>query len=121
MKLLVSIFTVCLLTGCSAGQVFTAIKTAADILSVVTRVNDFAEKNGSPAQQVQRVKRLYEEKDIAGALGELTTMVQALKEAGVEVPREIDNDLIAGLAAAYAIEQGMRALSGRNPDGSPRD
>ena len=118
--LCLSIGTLVVIPACTAAQVATVIRTAHDALGVVAKILGFCEENGSPAEKVATVRKLYEDENWVGALGELTVMVQQLKEAGVQVPPEIDNDLVAGMAAAYSIEQGMRAISGRNPDGSEK-
>jgi hypothetical protein len=47
-------------------------------------------------------------------------LVQGIASGGNDVPRDVASDLALGAAVATSIEQGMRAASGRNPDGSAK-
>jgi len=59
-------------------------------------------------------------KDFATFFDLAKPMLERIAAGGEEVPRDIAAQAATGAAAAYGVEQGVRALSGRNPDGSPK-
>jgi hypothetical protein len=108
------------LTGCGIPPA-EILKTAADVGRVVGRVFSFLRDNGSPVERVERAAEQLKAGNTAAAFGETAVLLEQLRQAGVKIPDEVSRDFTAGMAAAYAIEQGMRGLHGRSHDGSPKE
>lgn len=59
-------------------------------------------------------------KDFAAFFDLAKPLLEQIAAGGEDVPRDIAAQLATGAAIATSIEQGTRAVSGRNPDGSPK-
>ena len=110
------------LAGCSASELASNIKTADAIGRGVAHVIGWAEQNGATPADVVAAVTKAKEGDYAEALRLAALMVAEAKRQGHEPPDETATMLALAqeLQAARAVEQGMRALGGRNPDGSAK-
>lgn len=112
-----------LASACTPAQraAFPVISTVDAIGSGVAHVLGWCQDNDLPPEAVAAaVKALAEKQYLAAIAAVEPALTQAIGRG--EVPPEVQTSyqLAKGMAAAYAVEQGMRALSGRNPDGSEK-
>lgn len=114
--------------GCGGSALPTAASALDVIASSVDTVAQWVHVAQGAAGVVQdvgdrlaRAKREKEAGDLLSAANTLWALAQDYKAAGLNPPQNVEaaNDLLGQLCAT-AIEQGMRAASGRNPDGSPK-
>lgn len=110
-------------SACTPAQraAFPVISTVDAIGSGVAHVLGWCEDNKIPPEAIAAAAKALAEKEYLAAIAAVEpALTQAIRRG--EVPPEVQTSyqLAKGMAAAYAVEQGMRALSGRNPDGSPK-
>jgi hypothetical protein len=74
----------------------------------------------SPDVIAKAAKELADKQYLAAISAVEPALTKAINRGEVPVEVQTSYQLAKGLAAAYAVEQGMRALSGRNPDGSAK-
>lgn len=71
--------------------------------------------------KVAALKAAQAAHDFDRVFTEARPILERIAQAGEDVPQEVADDLVTGAAAASSIQNGMRAVSGRNvEDGSPK-
>lgn len=123
-KLLILIVALCL-GGCSAAQQRAAGPAILDIADAVdehaANVLEFVGKIlPNDDHRLAALRAARASRDFSRFYALARPLVQGIASGGNDVPRDVAADLALGAAAAEGIEKGMRALSGRNPDGSPK-
>lgn len=109
------------IAACSPGQLSQALTAADAIGRGIADVANWADAHGIEPETVLSTAKALAAKDYITAAQLTAQMLAEAQRRGVDVPVEIrDRQELVQAAAAYSIEQGLRALSGRNPDGSPK-
>ena len=110
------------LAGCSGAQIAAALKAADAVGRGIANVAGWCEENGAKPADVVATVESAKKGDYQQALDLAARMVSELKRSGVKVPDETATmlELAQQAYAAKALEQGLRALSGKNPDGSSK-
>jgi hypothetical protein len=111
-----------LFLGCTRAQEARALPTldfAQAVAQKAETVLDFVEPLLPPGDAQVATARAAQ---AAGDLGKVFDVARPLLErvaaGGEDVPQQLVADVVIGAQAAKAIEQGVRALDGRNPDGT---
>jgi hypothetical protein len=99
-----------------------ALSTIDAIGMGVAQIAGWCEKRGIAPETVDKARKLAADKDYQGALVLLADLVTKSRAAGDPIPAEVEMTLrlAEGAAAAASVEAGMRALSGRAPDGTAK-
>lgn len=105
--------------GCTpAARAGIPVLSTVDAIGMgVAQVAGWCEDRGVEPETVASAKRLADSKDYQGALALLADVVSKARAAGDPVPADVEVTLrlAEGAAAAYAVEQGMRAISAPTP------
>jgi hypothetical protein len=100
---------------------FPVLSTVDAIGSGVAHVLGWCEDNELPPEAIAAAVKALTEKQYLAALAAVEpALTQAIRRGEVPTEVQASYQLARGMAAAYAVEQGMRALSGRNPEGAER-
>lgn len=114
-----------ILPACSPASTPAGVPTLTQLDAIArgaSSVLEWTRARGIQPETVLSAQKAVAEKDYGYALDLLGRVVAASRKAGDPVPEsvEVTLRLAEGAMAAQGIEQGMRALSGRTPDGSVR-
>lgn len=103
--------------ACSPAPVFATAQKIADPL---LRAIGFCRSHPEAGASAEEAFLLYKAGDRMGALLRTALAVEQIRARGVPIPDSVETDMVRGMAAAASVEQGLRALSCRNPDGSEK-
>ena len=122
MKLLLSILALVFTSGC--GTIHgVPVLTALDAMGRgAAQVLGYCEDRGVDASTVKQGYDALAKEDYAALHDILEQVMVKARAQGDPIPEqtEVVFELTQQALAAHAIEQGMRAASGRNPDGSEK-
>lgn len=111
------------LVNCSPAQLESVRAVTAVVAPVVDpllRVIGFCRDNKAPPDRVAEIVSAYKSGDKLGAAMKAALLLEELRAAGIEVPRDVALDMVETVAAVEGLQRGLRALSCRDPnDGSP--
>lgn len=114
-----------LLGGCTHAQEAKALPTldfAQAVAQKAANVLDFVEPFLPPGDaQLAAARAAQTAGDLSKVFDVARPLLERVAAGGDDVPQQIVADVVIGAQAAQSVEQGMRAVSGRNPDGSPKD
>ena len=103
------------LTACSPAMLGKAIKTASDIWQVINKTREFVEPLVTK-ERIQRVDKVVANKDMPGALRELTLLLRELREQGHDVPTHITEDMLFSYQAIGGMVEGLQHVSLPTPE-----
>jgi hypothetical protein len=113
------LFALCSCTRAQEAKALPALDFAQAVAQKAGTVLDFVEPLLPPGDAQVATARAAQ---AAGDLGKVFDVARPLLErvaaGGEDVPQQLVADVVIGAQAAKAIEQGVRALDGRNPDGT---
>lgn len=113
---------VLMVSGCVALRSAVPILSQADAIGRgVSHLLGWCEDNKVSPAAIAEAERELAAKNYAAAIAAFEpALTRAIQRGDVSEDVQAEYQLARGMAAAYAVEQGMRALSGRQPDGSAR-
>lgn len=107
--------------ACTPGEVQQVVAAVAPVADPLLRAIGFCQTHPEVKDDVAKAVELYKSGDRLGATMRVALIVEELRAGGVPIPSNVDVDVVRTMAAVESIQQGLRALSCRNPDGSPKE
>lgn len=110
--------------GGSAAESVAAARTvtavAAPVVDPLLKVLGFCRDNGSDPDALLAALLAQRNGDLLTAAGIGAVLVLQLYQQGIEIPPDVLTSLAEAYQAIEGMQQGLRALDGRGPDGTPK-